>query len=291
LNVGLLQAKVEHPFYRGVLGIHTGVYSIDNYAAEPQGLQNIFEAYVGINLSRKKELWLDMGVFTSHIGFESAISMDNWTLSRSLLAEHSPYYLSGARLVYQPNRTWEIVGVVCNGWQRIQRVQGSSLLSFGTQVKYMPSDKFTFNWSTFIGSDDADEDRRMRYFNNFFAQLNLSSTFQVIGGYDFGYQQKIKGEDEYSLWYSPVVVARYHLSDTWKVGLRAEYFGDADEVIVPTQLNRGFQTSGLSINFDYLPTENIAWRIEARNLQAEDAIYGTGTDSKFIVMTSLALRI
>ncbi|MBK8628485.1 MAG: outer membrane beta-barrel protein [Saprospiraceae bacterium] len=28
---------------------------------------------------------MDAGIFPSHIGFESAISADNWTLTRSLL--------------------------------------------------------------------------------------------------------------------------------------------------------------------------------------------------------------
>jgi hypothetical protein len=34
----------------------------------------------------------------SHIGFESVISADCWTLTRSLLAENSPYYETGMRL-------------------------------------------------------------------------------------------------------------------------------------------------------------------------------------------------
>ena len=37
-------------------------------------------------LNRSRTLWLDVGEFSSHIGFESAISADNYTLSRSLMA-------------------------------------------------------------------------------------------------------------------------------------------------------------------------------------------------------------
>jgi hypothetical protein len=37
--------------------------------------------------------------------------LDNWTLTRSILAENSPDYLSGARLGYKPNQKTEWVAV------------------------------------------------------------------------------------------------------------------------------------------------------------------------------------
>jgi hypothetical protein len=49
---------------------------------------------------RKKTLWLDAGIFGSHMGFESALSIDNPTLTKSFVAENSPYYWSGAKLTY-----------------------------------------------------------------------------------------------------------------------------------------------------------------------------------------------
>ena len=35
-------------------------------------------------------LWLDAGIFVSHIGLESANSRDNLTLTRSIMADNSP---------------------------------------------------------------------------------------------------------------------------------------------------------------------------------------------------------
>jgi hypothetical protein len=71
------------------LAFHAGTDSNDHYANEPGLLKNIYEANVGISLNKKNNLWVDAGVMPSHIGFESAISMDNWYLTRSLLAENS----------------------------------------------------------------------------------------------------------------------------------------------------------------------------------------------------------
>ncbi len=36
----------------------------------------------------------------SHIGFESAVGSDCWNLTRSILAENSPYFESGIKLNY-----------------------------------------------------------------------------------------------------------------------------------------------------------------------------------------------
>lgn len=152
-------------------------------------MKSVFEANIGISLNEKNNLWLDAGIMPSHIGFESAISMDNWTLTRSLLAENSPYFLSGAKLTFNPNEKWELAGLILNGWQRIQRLEGNSLPSFGTQMKFSPNESTTLNWSAFIGTDDPDQLRRMRYFNNFYGQFQLTDRFGLITGFDFGAQQ------------------------------------------------------------------------------------------------------
>ena len=169
VNLGYIKANVNHSSYRANLALHTGTYVNDNYAAEPGLIKNIFEANIGVALNSKRNIWIDVGVFPSHIGFETAISADNWTMTRSLLAENSPYFLSGAKISYVINEKWTILALVCNGWQRIKRVDGNGLLSFGTQITYKPSERFYVNWSSFIGTDDPDVQRRMRYFNRNYA--------------------------------------------------------------------------------------------------------------------------
>lgn len=168
LNLGLLSFSLEQKRYRANLALQTGTYANDNYEAEPGLLKNIFQANIGISLNRENSLWLDAGIMPSHIGFESAISADNYTLTRSILAENSPYFLSGVKLTANLIEKWEMAVLMVNGWQRIQKLTGNSLPSFGTQINYHSSDKFQINWSTFIGTDDPDSTRRMRYFNNFY---------------------------------------------------------------------------------------------------------------------------
>lgn len=61
--------------------------------------------------------------------------------------------------------------------------------SFGTQIKYLKGDKLTVNWSTFIGTDDPDSVRRMRYYNNLYVQVQLTKKLGFIAGFDIGEQQ------------------------------------------------------------------------------------------------------
>lgn len=293
LNLGFVKLELQQAKYRANFALQTGTYVNDNYAAEPGVLKNIFEANIGISLNRKNTLWLDAGVMPSHIGFESAISMDNWTLTRSLLAENSPYFLTGAKLSYHPNDKLELAALIVNGWQRIQRLQGNSLPSFGTQVNYTLSEKASLNWSTFVGTDEPDSTRKMRFFNNFYGQFQVSEKLGLIAGFDLGAQQQSKGSSEIDIWLSPVLIARYAFNPVWSAAMRAEYYQDEAGVLIATNTANGFRTSSFSLNLDYSPTAHIICRIEGRWMGSEDKIFMSQelpVRSNFIIGTSIAVK-
>ena len=294
LNLGLVGLDLAHPKYRAKLTLQTGTYANDNYAAEPGVLKNIFEAWAGISLNKANTLWADAGILPSHIGFESAISMDNFTLTRSLSAENSPYFLTGVRLSYAPGRDWYFAGLMVNGWQRIQRVSGNSLPSFGTQVTYAPSESLILNWSTFIGTDDPDDTRRMRYFTNGYIQLRFAERINLQAGFDLGLQQEEKGSSGYDLWLTPTVIGQYLLDDRWSTALRLEYYHDPEGVIIQAEAPGEFRTAGVSWNLDYTPVSNVACRFEARWLTSADPAFRAAdgpVDSDFFVGVSLAVKM
>jgi hypothetical protein len=113
----------------------------------------------------------------------------------------------------------------------------------------------------------------MRYFNNMYCQAQVSKRVSIIVGLDLGVQQLQKNSTQYALWYSPIVIARYLWTDQWSTSVRAEYYQDEDEVIIPTGTPTGFKTTGLSLNLDYSPVKNLAWRIEGRWLKSADNIF------------------
>ncbi len=284
VNVAFIKAAYTNERVRGNLAIQVGTYAQYNYAAEQDLIRNIFEANVGVKLSRSSDLWLDAGIFASHIGFESAVSKDNWTLTRSILAENSPYYLSGAKLTYNTsNSKLTLLGMITNGWQRVAKLPGYSGPSVSTQVQYRPSPKLTLNWSSFIGSDRPDSLKQGRFFNNFYAYINPAGKFGVILGFDIGSDRKPVigngesrrvGNGRYA-WYSPVIIARLATSDKSYLAGRIEYYEDKNGVIIGTGTANGFQTFGYSLNYDYAILPNALFRIEGKVYNSKDAIFET----------------
>lgn len=274
LNIGVIKSAYSTENIRANLALMAGTYANANLAAEPGVLRNIFEANAGVKLLRNKNLWLDAGIFSSHIGFESAIGKDCWNLTRSMLADNSPYYESGVKVSYtSANEKWLISGLMLNGWQRIQRVSGNNTPAFGHQLTFKPNSKITLNSSSFLGSDSPDSTKQMRYFHNFYGQFLFSEKLGMIVGFDIGVQQTAKNSASYNDWYSPILIIKYSPSDKMNIAARGEYYSDVNGVIINTGTPNGFQTYGYSLNFDYQVLNNAVWRIEGRGFTSKDDIF------------------
>ena len=293
LNLGLIKIAMTKGQFRGNVALHAGAYSVDNYADEPGILKHVFEANAGVLLSKKGSVWLDAGVLPSHIGFESAIAPDNWTLTRSILAENTPYFLTGGKISFQPAEKWFFSALVFNGWQRITNVEGSTKPSFGTQVVFRPKDDVLINWSTFLGSDDPDATRRRRYFSNLYSQFQVSDAFGLTLGMDMGVQQRLRGSSVYDPWFSPIVIGQVKWNQRLKSALRIEYYQDRTGIRVKNDHPNGFATTAVSFNMDYSIWKGLLWRIEASNYRSRDQVFlypETPTSTNFFLISSLAYR-
>lgn len=295
LNLGLLKAAYHTEKVRANAGIAVGSYMNANYAAEEGVLKNIYEANIGVKLARNHNLWLDAGILPSHIGFESAVGMECFTLTRSMMAENSPYFETGAKLSFtSANEKWSVAGLILNGWQRIERPEGNSTPAFGHQLTFRPNGKITLNSSSYIGNEFPDGQKKMRYFHNLYGQFQLSNTFALVAGFDVGAQQKEKGSDDFATWYTPAVIAIYSPSEKVSIAARGEYYHDEEGVIISSGTENGFQTFGASLNVDYQIMPNLVWRIEIKTLNSKDPVFlnrnnGLKRDNAMAV-TSLAIR-
>ena len=292
LNLGFIKAAYQQERVRANLALMTGTYANANLAAEPGVLKNIFEANAGVKLAANRDLWLDAGIFASHIGFESAIGANCWNLTRSILADNSPYYESGVRLAYtSAGGQWYVSGLLVNGWQQMQRSEGNQAPAFGHQITYTPSRRVLLNSSSYVGTAPMGVEV-MRYFHNFYGQFQLSEQVDLIAGFDVGTQQAAPGSGTYHSWYAPVLIARYRATERLSLAARGEYYGDAQQVIVTTETPNGFRTWGVSANLDYQIVAGAVWRVEARGLRSRDNIFATAdgsATSNFFTTTSLAI--
>ncbi len=274
LNLGFIKAAYDSGKIRANVALMAGTYTNANLAAEPGVLKNIFEANAGIKLSETQNIWVDAGIFPSHIGFESAISKDCWVLTRNISSENTPYYESGAKVTYgSPEGKFTAALFYLNGWQRISRVDGNSKPAGGVQLTYKSTGKLTFNYSNYLGTEGVNAVRVTRFYHNFYAIAQLTNEFGLTAGFDYATQQKVKDESEKSEIISPVLIAQYKFDPKFAVAARAEYYKDKDGIFIATGTPNGFMTMGYSLNLDYSPISNAVVRLEGKVYDSKDKVF------------------
>jgi len=270
VNVNLILARTTYDGkkIRANLGVMAGGYPKYNLAAEPEFFRYIYEANLGFKFSNK--ISADAGIFPSHIGCETAIAKDNWNLSRSVLAENSPYYETGVKLNYQPDQKWVISLLGLQGWQSIK--DNNSSKAFGLQVTFTPNEKTSFNSSSFIGNERPDTAKQTRLFHNFYFSYSVSSKLKTLFMLDLGAERKVD-KTGYNKWMGTAFLLQYSFAKKFAAAARAEFYGDKHGVIVSDYLPSKFETTGLALNLDYHPIKNFVIRAELRSLHSKDPIF------------------
>lgn len=270
INQGLIGVRYDNDQVRGEVGLHAGTYPSANYAPEDPIIRNIYQAYAGFRPFRKA--WIDAGIFSSHIGIESALSKNNWTLTRSLAAEGSPYYEAGVKFTYEADPKLTLTALVLNGWQNIRETNQAKAL--GTQIQWQATDKLLINSSTFYGNEQPEGlVRRRRYFHDFYARYAASDRLSLALVFDVGKQERPEAGAKADTWYTGTALARYQLAERWRIGGRLEYFSADHGVAIlnttPALTDPDFKVRAGSLNLDYLPTSHVAVRVEGRLFNSE----------------------
>jgi Putative beta-barrel porin-2, OmpL-like. bbp2 len=269
INLALVKVNYIESNLRCNVGFMAGSYAEYNLASESSLAQKIYEANAGVRLSKKHEVWLDAGVLPSHIGLEGVLANDNISLSRSITAENSPYFETGARLSYtSKNKKWYLSALALNGWQHISKVSGSNIVSFGTQATYKVNQYHTLNSSSFIGSDKPDTVKAFRYFHGFYWQY-IKRKFTSQFTFDIGFESN-KRDRNYQSWYGTNWLLKYNALSRFSIIGRAEYYNDYSNVLIP--LNFKDALAG-SFGIEYKIYNHACIRFEGRGITSANNIY------------------
>jgi hypothetical protein len=298
VNLAHVEARYASPTVRGRLALQAGTSVQFNYAGEPDELAGtqpnylplIQEAILGVSVA--PNLWIDGGIMLSHIGSEGWISIDNPTYTRSLAAEFSPYYETGARATWQalPNLSAQLN--VVNGWQLI--AENNEDKAVGVRIDWAPAASLTASYSNFIGREPlaATGDQDVRVFHDFIARWTASERVLLIGTVDYGTQDE-------SDWLAASLVGRWWVTPTIGINGRIERFDDEDGVVSATGIADapGLVTNGASVGLD-VQRGPAVWRTELRTFFGAEAAIFPDRDgdsgvakSSTAVVTSLSVRI
>jgi hypothetical protein len=295
VNLAFLEAKLAHDKVRGRLALQAGTSVQANYFAEPGiGLfsggslsRHVQEAYVGVRLA--EGLWVDGGVFYSHIGQESWASRDNPTYSRSFIADYTPYYSSGVKLTWQASPTLTAHLHVVNGWQNISETNGSK--AAGIRLELAASPNLLLGYSNFLGNELPDSvSSHVRFFNQGFAKATLGKTTWWLT-VDYG-RQDTDAVDGAS-WYGGSFIGQVLASPRIAFSARVERYSDPDQIVIATGLPDGFETWSGSIGLDAKIADLALWRIELRGFNSDAPVWPDDTGplkkSGGFVVTSLGV--
>lgn len=288
INLALIKAAFTDLKVRANIALMVGNYAQYNLATEPTWAQFVNEANIGFRVSNKYNLWIDAGVMPSHIGFESAIGADCPTLTRSLLAENSPYFETGAKVTYTNKSENLLVSLLyLNGWQQITKPDFINQYSFGLQFNYKINRSLTINYSNFAGTTTSDSINHFRLYHNLYLQLINDKKLNFTLGCDVGSQKNGKQ----TIWiFSPLAIAQYKLNKKTTLASRVEYYQDKNQMIISSLSSNGFNVLGASINIDKKITDKLLCRIEGKQYWSKDKIWGTSNNQNTIITTSLSMK-
>ena len=271
VNLAWLGVTVERRKVRARVALQAGTSVQVNYAGEPANgatsgpdlARLIQEAVVGARLG--SGLWIDAGVYYSYIGLEGWSSADNPTYTRSLVADYSPYYLSGAKLTWQPTAALTAQLHVMNGWQNIS--ENNRQKAVGARVDYAVSPSLTVSYANFFGNEQPTGTRNvLRAFNQVMAKGTLPTGTQVQGQVDLGSQDGRR-------WHGLVGIVRQPVTDRIAISARAERFSDPDQVIIGTGGLEAFTGNGGSLGLDVRLDAGVQWRSEVRVLRTTAPLF------------------
>jgi hypothetical protein len=280
LNINLAYAdfRLHGENYRASFVPAFGTYMNANYANEPQTLQNLLEANAGILLHKERKIWLDVGVLNSPITNESPVSKDQLLYSRSIGAEFSPYFVTGARLSLPLDNEWTSSFYVLNGWQ--QTIALNSDKSYALQFEYRPSKQLLVDFNLFYGNaqnTNARNDFRNRTFMDcYFIYENIQKTLGLSGDIYLGFQntKDSLNIERQGRWYNANLQGKIAIDKEQSVAVRVEYFSDPDLMVanLNTRAN-GFEVFGLTGSYQLKKYKNTAFKLEFKSYQAKEAVF------------------
>lgn len=276
INMAAVTLQYTSAKVRAKLMPAVGSYMSANYAAEPVGLRNLVEANAGVKIHEKKNIWLEAGIFSSPVTYETPISHDQLLYTRSFAPEFVPYYLMGAKLTAPITKKTTAYIYIVNGWQQIVDVNNTK--SVIAQLEYKPKADFVVNGNLYYGSEKNFGNTRYRnrfLFDVFTTYYPKNKKLWWASSFYFGFQDEVVQPSikRYN-WWQANIAAKYAVAKKITLCSRIEYLSDKNGVLTsPINIENSFKSASLSLGANFAVSPLALLRIEARGFSAEKKVY------------------
>jgi hypothetical protein len=226
INLAALGVRLEHAKLLGTLVLQAGTSVDALYPPAAGSAQNNPEVWKHIQVASvgyriHSDVTIEAGVMPSHLGNEGFVSTGNWNYTRAMIAEATPYFVSGVKATWRVAPTFTLTGLFYNGWNVYYDVRGSK--SGGLKIEWKPTDKFSIASGGHVGPG-AEGSTSVRVYDDVTAKLNLHARLDVALQLSAG-MDKTKGFDAMKV-YGAAAWLRWFLGETTYVAVRGEYLSD-----------------------------------------------------------------
>lgn len=245
---------------------------VDGVATSPGVWRNLLQASLDVQTKVGKGLFVQAGLFPSHIGFEAFQTKDNWNYTRSWEAEFSPYYQLGVKLAYPLGEHWSAQVHFLNGWQVIaDNNRGKSL---GWQFAYA-ADKVSLTFNGIVGPELPDDDHDLRALLDTVVVWKATPDWSFAACLDLGGQELPTGGD--SRWEGLALYARLAPPESkLAFALRVETYDDEEGAISGAEQTLREATATLEMR----PLDRLILKIEGRYDRSTAEVFaGDGVDA------------
>ena len=278
VNVAQLGLHYEYKDIRSSMTVHFGDIPQATWSSTFPFIQ---EANVGVHLF--PNWWLDVGLFTTHIGTESFLPKNNDLSTTSIITYNEPFYQGGLKLAYEGSEKYDLEFWIINGYNQFLDINKAK--SYGLLFNYNINDNTSITYTNLFGNEAADGaiESQFRTYNNIYGTTTIKNMIRITAGLDYATQDKFSTNGLNPNVETPnnllgfLATVRLILTKKSSVTTRYEYLTNPAGYITGTFKSGEFESgldnmSGITLGYEYKPSEESYLRIEGRSLSGVENV-------------------
>ena len=165
-----------------------------------------------------------------------------------LVADSTPNYQSGARLLWQTTPALAVQADLVNGWQHVSKSNAS--MAGGLRLDYTPTPTTTLSLYSVVVDEAPDSVHALngsllRLFHGVGAKLSPPARRQLLVELEGGQQRRGDAQGGWAGCWGTTAVARYLLTPSVVVAGRVGRFDDPGQMLIATGVADGYRANGL----------------------------------------------
>ncbi len=219
------------------------------------------QAYLSALIPIGSGLTIDIGKFSTLMGYEVIETPGNWNYSRSLLFSWAvPYYHTGIRLTYPVENNFTATLCLVNGWNNVVENNRSKTVALG--LNYSPSSATTI---TLNGISGFEQPEGVPYGKTDVGELIVT---QKVGEKLALSSDAVYGRERVggvlNIWKGVALYAKYDLSEESDIALRGEVYYDPQGYTTGVTFPKA-TFKEITATYEYRPWSHLILMLEARD--------------------------